>query len=94
MSKAKELILNPDFIPAELRYSYNTKGYMLSYMGKPIGGAGIDKYAKGSRANLKLFRECAEHDKQRIIRGCGQERYVDAILGIICESTPAVASAN
>lgn len=48
----------------DLSYSYDTKGYMMYYKGKPIGGAGIDKYAKGCKANLKLFKEQAELTKK------------------------------
>lgn len=65
--------------PDELYYEYNTKGYMLYYRGKPIGGGGIDKYAKGCRANLSLFRTYAEVDKREILSGRGQKRYLDLI---------------
>ena len=63
----------------DISYSYNTKGYMLYYKNKPIGGAGIDKHAKGCRSNLKLFREQAEHDKRAILNGYGQKRYLECI---------------
>lgn len=52
----------------DIHYSYDTRGYMLYYKGKPIGGAGISKEAKGCRANLKLFRNGAEFDKNSILR--------------------------
>ena len=55
--------------PNDIHYSYNTRGYMMYYKDKPIGGAGISKEAKGCRANLKLFREQAEIEKRRIVNG-------------------------
>ena len=54
---------------SDIHYEYNTRGYMLYYKGKPIGGASIDRNAKGCRANLKLFRECAESTKRQILAG-------------------------
>lgn len=55
--------------PSDISYAYSTKGYMMYYKGKPIGGAGIDKSAKGNRGNLKLFKQQAELEKQRILNG-------------------------
>lgn len=60
--------------PDELHYEYNTKHYMLYYRGKPIGGIGYR--VRGSKANLKLFKECAERDKQAILAGHGSKRYL------------------
>jgi len=65
-----------NFDPNELHYEYNTKGYMLFYKGKAIGGAGIDRHAKGCRSNLTLFRDMAEQDKNAILAGRGQNRYL------------------
>lgn len=65
----------------DISYSYNTRGYMLYYKGKPIGGAGIDKNAKGCRSNLKLFKEQAELDKRAILNGYAK-RYLDVIADI------------
>lgn len=56
-------------LPCDIHYEYDTRGYMMFYKGKPIGGAGIAKSAKGCRANLKLFRECAEREKKKICSG-------------------------
>lgn len=53
----------------DIHYEYDTRGYMMYYKNKPIGGAGIDKYAKGCRSNLKLFRDCAEETKRKILAG-------------------------
>ena len=66
----------------DISYCYNTKGYMMYYKGKPIGGAGIDKSAKGCRANLKLFRKLAEMDKQNLLAGHGSKMYLDYIKKI------------
>lgn len=67
---------------SDLHYEYNTRGYMLYYKGKPIGGAGIGPEAKGCGANLKLFRECADREKKNIIDGYGERRYYDAMRKI------------
>ena len=56
-------------LESDIHYEYDTRGYMLYYKGQAIGGAGIDKHAKGSRANLKLFRDCAESTKRSILSG-------------------------
>lgn len=55
--------------PKDIHYEYDSRGYMMYYKGKPIGGAGISKTAKGCRANVKLFKEQAELEKYRILRG-------------------------
>lgn len=65
--------------PNDLSYAYNTKGYMLYYKNHPIGGAGISPFAKGCKANLKLFRQEAETDRQMILNGNGQKRYYKEI---------------
>ena len=66
----------------DLWYEYNTRGYMLYYKDRPIGGAGILKSAKGCRSNLKLFKEEAEMDKRAILKGYGGQRYLEAIAEI------------
>lgn len=66
----------------DIHYEYNTRGYMLYYKDELIGGATIDKYAKGCRSNLKLFREIAKLDKRRILSGYGAKRYMDRIAAI------------
>lgn len=73
----------------DISYSYNTKGYMLYYKGKPIGGAGIDKNVKGCRSNLRLFKEQAEFDKRAIINGYAN-RYLDVIADIDKEKIKTV----
>lgn len=62
-----------------IHYEYDTRGYMLYYKSKPIGGVGIAKSAKGCKQNLKLFREQAELAKRSIINGYGEKRYIDEI---------------
>lgn len=53
----------------DIHYEYNTRGYMLYYKDLPIGGAGVDRHAKVSRSNLKLFRDCADRTKRQICAG-------------------------
>jgi len=53
----------------DIHYEYNNRGYMMFYKGKPIGGAGISREAKGCRSNLKLFRDSAENTKRAILAG-------------------------
>lgn len=67
---------------SDIHYEYNTRGYMMFYKGKPIGGAGIGAEAKGCRSNLKLFRECADREKKNILAGYCERRYYDAIREI------------
>ena len=72
--------------PEDLLYQCNVKGYMLYYKGKPIGGAGIVESCyekkKYPRSNVKLFRECAERDKAKILAGIGSKMYLDNIKKI------------
>ena len=67
--------------PEDIHYSYNTRGYMMYYKEKPIGGAGISKEAKGCRSNLKLFQNCADIDKRGILAG-RETRYINEIRRI------------
>lgn len=60
---------------SDIHYEYNTRGYMMLYKGKPIGGAGIGAEAKGCRANLSLFQRCAESTKRNILAG-----YIDGYM--------------
>ena len=75
--------------PKDIHYSYDTRGYMMYYKDKPIGGAGISKEAKGCRANLKLFKEQAEIEKRRIVSGF-EHRY-DKVIQEIEEEQKSVA---
>ena len=66
----------------DISYTYDTRGYMMFYKGKPIGGAGISKNAKSHRGNLKLFRDAAEATKNQILRGCIDEFMRNEIIKI------------
>lgn len=66
----------------DIHYEYNTRGYMMYYKGEPIGGAGIDKRAKGSRGNLKLFKAAAEATKRELIAGRGNYYMKSEIVAI------------
>lgn len=63
----------------DIHYTYSTRGYMMYYKDQPIGGAGIDKYAKGCRSNLKLFKESAEATKRGLVAGRG-DTYMKACI--------------
>lgn len=66
----------------DIHYEYNTRGYMMYYKGEPIGGAGIDKSAKGSRGNLKLFKDAAEATKRSLLAGGGSSLMKSEIVNI------------
>ena len=68
--------------PSDIHYSYDTRGYMMYYKGKPIGGAGLGKGVSGCRANLKLFKEQAEIEKRRIVNGIISEYMLKEIKKI------------
>ena len=55
---------------SELTYSYSTRGYTVFYKGKPIYGVSIDKSAKGCKSNLRLFKQQAEIEINRILNNC------------------------
>ena len=71
--------INPD----DITYTYNKKGYTLYYKGKPVGGAGVDKYAKGCPSNVWLFQESAKLEKQAILNGRGLRTIMQAIQTIM-----------
>ena len=73
--------------PSDIHYEYDTRGYMLYYKDKPLGGAGIDKHAKGCRANLKLFKESAEIEKRNLLNGRGRKDMIAIIEKINEEET-------
>ena len=66
----------------DIHYTYNTRGYMMYYKDQPIGGAGIDKYAKGCRSNLSLFKEAAAATKRDLLAGRGSKYMMDCIREI------------
>lgn len=73
----------------DFHYSYDTRGYMIYYKGRPIGGAGIDKSAKGCRSNLKLFRDCADSEVNSICAGYVSQYMLDEIKKIDSEELNA-----
>ncbi len=68
--------------PNALTYTYSSKGYMLYYKDIPIGGAGTDTEKKPHRSNVRLYKELAEIDKQRLLNGIGSKLMYDAIREI------------
>ena len=69
----------------ELRYEYNTRGYMLYYRDKPIGGAGVSKTSRGCKGNLKLNKDTGELVKRNILNGRIDKFMLDVILKIQAE---------
>lgn len=65
--------------PQDVHYEYDTRGYMLYYKDQPLGGAGISKYAKGCRSNLKLFKDSAEIEKRNLLNGRGRPDMLEII---------------
>lgn len=63
----------------DITYSYNSRGYMMYYKEQPIGGAGIDKSSKGSRANIELFHQQAKLTKNRLLQGYGNKYMLEKI---------------
>ena len=70
------------FNPDNLSYSYDKKGYKLFYKGVCIGGAGISKEAKGCISDIKLFKELAEREVNRIKHGVNCDIYLHRIQAI------------
>ena len=66
----------------DINYTYSARGYMMYYKGRPIGAAGIDRYARGSRGNMKLFKRAAEVTKRELVAGLGSQYMKDYILAI------------
>lgn len=66
----------------DISYTYDARGYMMYYKGQPIGGAGIDRTARPSRANIKLFKRSAEVTKRELVAGLGGEYMTACILAI------------
>lgn len=66
----------------DISYSYDTRGYMMYYKGRPIGGGGIAKDAKGCRSNLSLFRHYGEVTKKELVAGRGNAYMCACIMAI------------
>ena len=68
----------------DFSYTYNSRGYMVQYKGKNIGGAGISKNAKspvGQAATIQkmIYKVCAEAAINAVIKGCGSKHMLDSI---------------
>ena len=74
--------------PNALTYTYTSRGYTMYYKGLPIGGAGTDTEKKPHRSNVRLYKELAEIDKQRLLNGTGSKLMYDAIREI--DSKPMI----
>lgn len=66
----------------DIHYTYNSRGYMMYYKDQPIGGAGIDKSAKGHSSNVRLFQRSAEATKRELVYGGGSQYMKDLIMAI------------
>lgn len=73
--------------PNAITYTYTRNGYMLYYKDRPIGGAGTDN-EKAHLSNLKLYKEQAELEKQRLLNGICNKYMLDAIQEI--DSKPMI----
>lgn len=65
-----------------LSFTYDPTGYMLTYKGKPIGGAGTkapSTHWRHRRADLKMYREAAQRELSHLAAGRGQARFLKAI---------------
>lgn len=82
------------FDPTQLAFTADACGYMLIYRGQPIGGAGLANrdrmHWRRAQANREMFAADARRDIERLKRGTGQPRYLDAIRQIDAqqETTP------
>ena len=74
----------------KLSFTHNWKGYMLTYRGQNIGGAGVrrDKPGRGSntRKLAAVHAESARSCIESIKAGHGQKRFLDVIERI--DATP------
>lgn len=77
----------------DITYTYNSDGYMLYYKDKPIGGAGVKPHWvtrrawQAVRADLEDNREYARMEKNNILAGKGQKRFMDVIARIDADLT-------
>lgn len=84
----------PAFDPTQLAFTADAWGYLLTYRGQPIGGAGLARrdpmHWRHARANREEFASDARRDIEHLKRGTGQPRYLDAIRQIDAqqETTP------
>ena len=82
------------FDPTQLAFTADAWGYKLTYRGQPIGGAGLahrDRiHWRYAHANREMFAADARLDIERLTRGAGQPRYLDAIrqIDVQQETTP------
>lgn len=82
-----------------LKFGYNasSKGYMLTYQGKNLGGAGTintdKKHWRTALKDLADYKASAERDISELQAGRGQKRYWDVICRIDREELKN-ASAN
>lgn len=77
------IVMTKGLKPEDVHYEYNTRGYMMYFKDKPIGGAGIAKSAKGCRSNIKLFKGEAEYDKKALCEGFVSLLYLKTIIEIL-----------
>lgn len=72
----------------DLGYTYSADGYMLTYKGHNIGGAGVrlprEKRLSPTqrKGNLNDFRESAERAIAALVDGRGEARFLKAITEI------------
>lgn len=74
--------------PNAITYICSSREYKMYYKGIYIGGAGTIAEKKPRHSNVKLYKELAEVEKQRLLNGLGTKLMLDAIREI--DSKPMV----
>lgn len=76
----------PAFDPSQLSFTAAAWGYMLTYRGQPIGGAGLANrdrmHWRHAQANREMFAADARRDIERLKGGAGFPRYLEVIRKI------------
>ncbi len=84
------------FDSEQLSYTANCNGYMLTYRGKPLGGAGVmlprekPLHWRHARANVKEFGEQARMSIEELKTGRGESRFLAVIAKIEDETAREV----
>lgn len=74
--------------PNAITYTCTSRGYTMYYKDLPIGCAGTITEKKPRWTNIRVYRELAEVEKQRLLNGIGYKHMYDAIREI--DSKPMV----
>ncbi len=65
--------------PSQFNYMADSRGYMLTYRNRPIGGAGScaqrRRHWRNIQKNLAMYSEQAQGEVEKLKAGCGQARF-------------------